>query len=100
MGWAAASGGSIYSLDPVMLGSLLFLWQFPHFFALSWMHREDYARGGFQMVAVNDPVGQRTASLIMRYSGYLSTLPIFSSAVGLTSSMFALEGTMINAYLV
>jgi len=54
---AGASSSSLLLLlapEPIALSALLFLWQFPHFFALSWMHREDYARGGFQMVAVND----------------------------------------------
>lgn len=49
-----------------MLASALFLWQMPHFFALSWVHRKDYARGGFQMVPCNDPMGIRTADLIFR----------------------------------
>ena len=59
MGYAAATGGEIAGGTPHALVSLLFLWQFPHFFALSWLHREDYARGGFQMIAVNDPLGTR-----------------------------------------
>lgn len=40
MGWAAATGGDLMSLDNGALCALLFLWQFPHFFALAWMHRE------------------------------------------------------------
>ena len=48
IGWAAASG----RLDPGAwsLFAILFLWQMPHFFAIAWMYREDYARAGFQMV--------------------------------------------------
>lgn len=99
MGWAAATGGSIMALEPAALGTLLFLWQFPHFFALSWLHRDDYARGNFQMVAVNDPVGMRSANLIMEYSLYLTAFPILMSVGGLTSYMFAFEGTMANLYL-
>lgn len=53
----------------MLLASTLFLWQFPHFFALSWIHRKDYARGGFQMVPCNDPTGARTAELIFRCAG-------------------------------
>ena len=49
MGYAAASGGVVAAAEPAALAALLFLWQFPHFFALSWMHREDYARGGAGM---------------------------------------------------
>jgi heme o synthase len=99
MGWASATGGSICSLEPLAMGSILFLWQFPHFFALSYLHREDYARGGFQMVATNDPTGSRSANLVMNYSIYLSVLPIITTSAGLTSMMFAVEGTAVNAYL-
>lgn len=100
MGWTAATGGSLFDLEAVLLGSTLFLWQFPHFFALSWMHRTDYARGGFQMVPVNDIAtnGDRTAALINRYTWYMSTIPIASSVLGATSSMFAVEGIVLNAY--
>lgn len=98
MGWAAASTNLI-AWEPALLGSLLFLWQFPHFFALSWMYKDDYTRGGYQMVPVNDPTGIRTASLISRYSVYLAALPIIATATGTTTFMFGLEGTMANAYL-
>lgn len=98
MGWTAA-GGSLMAAEPWALASLLFLWQFPHFFALSWLHREDYARGNFAMVPVNDPTGVRTAGLIQEYSLYLAAFPIVASALGWTSYMFAVEGTIANAYL-
>lgn len=99
MGWAAATGGDLSSVEPYIIGSLLFLWQFPHFFALSWFNREDYARGKFQMVPVNDPTGVRTAKLIQEYSLYLTLFPMLTTAAGYTSSMFILEGTAINVYL-
>ena len=67
MGYAAATGGDVTGGTPLALVSLLFLWQFPHFFALSWLHREDYARGGFQMVAVNDPLGTRSVIVMCAY---------------------------------
>jgi protoheme IX farnesyltransferase len=100
MGWTAATGGSLMDLEAALLGGTLFLWQFPHFFALSWMHRTDYARGGFQMVPVNDVEtnGDRTAALINRYTWYMSTIPVVSSVLGATSSMFAVEGVALNAY--
>ncbi|EJK43897.1 hypothetical protein THAOC_37615 [Thalassiosira oceanica] len=56
MGWTAA-GGSALDAEALLLGSTLFLWQFPHFFALNWMYRADYKRGGFEMVGVNDSTG-------------------------------------------
>eukprot|EP01038_Epipyxis_sp_PR26KG_P013143 gene13143-17611_t len=98
MGWAAA-GGSLLSPAPFALSSLLFLWQFPHFFALSWLHREDYARGGFKMVSSNDPIGLRTSRFITEYSLYLTAFPFITTFSGLTSTMFTLEATAVNSYL-
>src|SRR6266850_477428 len=45
IGWAAASG--TLNLEAWVLYSILFLWQFPHFMAIAWMYREDYARAGY-----------------------------------------------------
>jgi len=98
MGWTAA-GGSPFDAEAILLGSTLFLWQFPHFFALNWMYRTDYKRGGFAMVAVNDAVGDRTASLIKRYGLYLASLPFISTALEVTSPMFAVDaGILLNGY--
>jgi len=99
MGYAAATGGMIMHPDPISLASILFLWQFPHFFALSWLYREDYSLGGYQMVSVNDPDGSRTAQYIWNYSLYLTAVPFLTSVTGVTSYMFAVEGTAANLYL-
>src|SRR5262249_61051727 len=58
IGWAASSG----SLDrgAWLLFAILFLWQFPHFHAIAWMYREDYARAGILMLPVVDKEGTRT----------------------------------------
>ena len=101
IGWSAATGGHIFDVECLLLGSTLYLWQMPHFFALSYMHRVDYARGGFQMVPVLEDDGGRhdeTAKLITRYSWYLSTIPILSTLTGVTSTMFCLEGFVLNGY--
>jgi protoheme IX farnesyltransferase len=60
IGWAAARG----TLNPGAwsLFAILFLWQLPHFFAIAWMYREDYARAGFQMISSDDRTGERSAS--------------------------------------
>lgn len=96
MGWVSA-GGTLMDVEAWFLASLLYLWQMPHFFALSWMYRADYQRGGFQMISRNDPLGSTTSSLILRYTAYLSTLPLLSTACGITSSMFALESIVFNS---
>jgi protoheme IX farnesyltransferase len=76
MGWAAARGG----LDRTAwaLFSILFLWQLPHFLALAWMYRDDYARGGFPMLAVSDADGSSTGRQALLYSAAL--LPVTLAA--------------------
>ena len=113
MGWTAAaataSSGSLDTLllslsqhphldTAVILGSTLYLWQMPHFFALSYMHRVDYKRGGFQMVPVVETSHDRTAQIIIRYTWYLSAVPWVAMALDTTSSMFAIETVALNAY--
>jgi len=56
IGFAAASGH--LTLDAWILFGILFLWQFPHFHAIAWMYREDYARGDIKMLAVVEPDGK------------------------------------------
>ena len=84
MGWTAA-GGALLSPEAFTLGAALFCWQMPHFFALAWMYRADYAQGGYRMVSLHDPTGSRTASLCLEYSLYLSALPPLCWALGITS---------------
>ncbi|HEU4339302.1 MAG TPA: heme o synthase [Planctomycetota bacterium] len=63
MGWAAARG----TLDPGAwaLFGVLFFWQLPHFLAIAWMYREDYARAGYPMLPVVDPEGTSTARQVV-----------------------------------
>ena len=76
MGWAAARG----SLGPAGWGlfAILFLWQLPHFLAIGWLYREDYARGGFPMLAVRDRDGSSTGRQAALYATAL--LPVTLAA--------------------
>ena len=92
-------------IEAILLGSTLYFWQLPHFFALSFMHRHDYERGGFAMVPVleqkensADNDYSQTAGIITRNAAYLSLIPFIATLTGVTSSMFALEGMALNAY--
>merc|ERR1712107_776917 len=69
MGYTAATSGSVFDIDAIILGSTLYLWQLPHFFALSYMYRLDYQRGGFCMLSGQEMDGERTSSVIMK-SGF------------------------------
>ena len=58
MGWTATRGSM--SIEGVSLFAILALWQIPHFMAIAWMYKEDYARAGFKMLPLLDPDGSRT----------------------------------------
>jgi protoheme IX farnesyltransferase len=60
VGWAAATGH--VEIGAWSLFAILFFWQMPHFFAIAWMYREDYARAGFEMISKGDNSGARSAS--------------------------------------
>ena len=79
MGWAAARG----SLDAGAwaLFGVLFFWQLPHFLAIAWMYREDYARAGYPMLPVTDPEGGSTARQVVLQT--LALLVISLAPVGL-----------------
>lgn len=97
MGYAAVTG-TVATPEAALLSSTLFLWQFPHFFSLAWIHKADYASGGYKMVPVADPTGVRTAQLVERYAAYMVPLPLAACAMDVTSYMFAVESIFINGY--
>ena len=72
MGWTA--GGGTFDLIALGLVGVLYLWQFPHFMAIAWLYRCDYAEAGFRMATVDDPTGLRAGALAV--SGALALLPI------------------------
>jgi protoheme IX farnesyltransferase len=88
MGWTAARDE--ISAGGWALFAILFFWQLPHFLAIAWMYREDYARAGFAMLPVRDPDGRRTSSQALSHT--LGLLP-----VSLAPFVFKLAGP---AYLV
>jgi heme o synthase len=59
MGWVAARGELTH--EGLVLFAILAFWQIPHFMAIAWLYRDEYARAGFQMLPVVDPEGHRTA---------------------------------------
>jgi protoheme IX farnesyltransferase len=65
-GWVAAQGG--FSLEAWLLFALQFVWQFPHFWAIAWLYRDDYARAGFRMLPYPDASAVATARLSLAYT--------------------------------
>jgi protoheme IX farnesyltransferase len=83
LGWTAARG----SLDAggwVLFG-ILFFWQMPHFLAIAWMYRDDYARGGFIMLPNVDPDGSRTGRQALNYTFGLLLVSLMPALLGVTT---------------
>ncbi|HMC22124.1 MAG TPA: heme o synthase [Thermoanaerobaculia bacterium] len=76
MGWTAATGA--LSLGGWIAFAIVFLWQLPHFMAISWIYREDYGRAGFAMLSVHDENGSATARQALFYSLALLVLSAFA----------------------
>jgi protoheme IX farnesyltransferase len=82
MGWAAARG----EIDPLgwTLFGILFFWQVPHFMAIAWLYREDYAKAGFVMLPNVDGEGVRTGRQAITHSVFL----IIASLMPFTMKLF------------
>ena len=91
IGWSAATGG--LELGAWLLFAIQLLWQIPHFLALFWLYREDYARAGFKVAPVLDPEGGSTRVQIAIHSFSLlvaSMLPTYFGISGLAYGYGAL----------
>jgi protoheme IX farnesyltransferase len=86
IGWVAARG----TLDAGgwSLFALLFVWQMPHFFALAWMYREDYARAGYRMMSSDDADGLRSSSQSVLFCILLLIIAGLPAFVGLTTTLY------------
>ncbi len=83
VGYAAVTGR--VGFGALILFAILFCWQIPHFLAIAWRHREDYARAGMRMLPVVDPDGARTRSTMLLYVaglGIASMLPFLFRMAG------------------
>ncbi|KAK9273087.1 hypothetical protein L1049_017894 [Liquidambar formosana] len=93
LGWAAASGQ--VSLNGMILPAALYFWQIPHFMALAYLCRTDYATGGFRMFSLADASGVRTALVALRNCLYLIPLGFLAYDWGITSGWFCLESSLL-----
>ncbi len=87
MGWTAATGA--LSLGGWLAFGIVFLWQLPHFMAISWIYREDYDRAGFAMLSVRDSDGSATARQALFYSVALLILSAFAFPHARAAAMLA-----------
>lgn len=94
IGYAAAA----HTLRPeaYVLGAILFLWQFPHFYAIAWMYREDYSRAGIRMLPVVEPDGESTARQILLYSVLLIPISLLPKWMGMTGTIYMIGALVMG----
>ena len=86
IGWAAATG--TVGIEAFALFLVVFLWQFPHFLAIAWVHREDYARGGHKMLPCIDPDGRKTARQAVAYALVLVPAGLLPTVTGIAGGWY------------
>ncbi|QJW93845.1 heme o synthase [Frigoriglobus tundricola] len=100
IGWYAARGWAGWEgwEGAAVVFGLLFLWQIPHFLAIAWMYREDYAAGGLKMLPGCDPSGWRTAVVMVVTAAALIPLGFSAAPAGLGGWVFAAGSTVFGVY--
>jgi protoheme IX farnesyltransferase len=86
IGYAAAA--NCLTPEAWVLAAILFLWQFPHFYAIAWMYREDYSRAGIRMLPVVEPDGESTARQILLYSVLLIPISLLPKWMGMAGTIY------------
>ena len=94
MGVTAVTGQ--LSTSAVLLFAILFLWQLPHFLALCWMLREDYARGGFPMLSVVDPEGGLLVRQVVLYSLALLPASLLPAMMGVAGTRYFVAALILG----
>ena len=94
IGFAGAAGK--LTAEAWVLGAILFLWQFPHFYAIAWMYREDFGNAGLHMVSVNDATGQRTATHAVISALVLFPVSLLPSWIGHSGLFYAVVAGFLS----
>jgi protoheme IX farnesyltransferase len=98
IGWAAARG--TLNAGAWMLFAILFFWQLPHFFAIAWMYRDDYARAGFQMISSDDRTGERSASQSVFFCMLLFVVAGLPAFLGIATVFYLLAELILGAVFI
>jgi protoheme IX farnesyltransferase len=93
-GWAAA-GGPLDTRASILF-AILFLWQLPHFLALSWIYRDEYARAGLQMLSVGDTDGRTTFRQAALHAAALVPVSLAPAVVGLGGPLYFAGAALLS----
>lgn len=95
MGWTAARGE--VSSEGWALFAILFFWQLPHFFAIAWIYKDEYAKAGFKMLPGIDPDGQRTAQQAVSNTLALLAVSLFPFVFRMAGTIYLLGAIVLGA---
>jgi protoheme IX farnesyltransferase len=95
IGWTAA-GGALLARTPWALFAIMFFWQLPHFLAISWLYRDDYARAGLPMLSVIDRDGRMTGRQALVWAAALVPVSLLPSVLGLSTPVYAVGALVLG----
>ena len=90
LGWTAARGRLEWGA--VVMFAIVFFWQFPHFYSIAWLYRQDYEDGGIRMLPVVEPDGKSTGSQILLYSVALIPISLLPTFLGMSGRLYSGRG--------
>src|SRR5215467_16063057 len=96
IGYAAAAG--VLTRQAWVLAAILFIWQFPHFYSIAWMYKDDYARAGIRMLPVIDDDGRFTARQIVIYGMALIPVSLTPAFIGMSGSAYAIGALVLGLW--
>lgn len=96
-GWTAATGQ--VEAGAWVLFLILFIWQQPHFYSIAWIFKDDYRKGGFKMLPVDDPGGRRTFRQIIGFAVLLIPVSLLPTAIGLSGYVYLTGALLLGIYM-
>ena len=96
IGFAAAAG--VITRESWVLFAILFLWQFPHFYSIAWMYKEDYARAGILMLPVVEPDCRSTARQIVLYGVALIPVSLLPGILGMSGRIYVVGALLLGLW--
>ena len=98
IGWTAAGEG--VTLPALVLFGIVFFWQMPHFLAIAWLYRDEYAAAGIPLLPVLEPDGRRTGRQALLYAAALWPVSLMPTLVGLAGGFYVAVATLLGSALV
>jgi len=96
LGWTAARGR--IEMPALALFAILFVWQFPHFMAIAWLYRDDYARAGIRMLPVVSPDGRSTVAQALAFAVLMIPVSLAPWRLGMAGTTYAVLASVLGLF--